>query len=44
VNKFLSNMPVRFEHASGDVRLCAVVVDCDNATGRASKIERVMLR
>jgi len=44
VNKFLSNMPVRFEPASGDVRLCAVVVDCDNATGRASKIERVMLR
>ncbi|HZQ68537.1 MAG TPA: TIGR00282 family metallophosphoesterase [Terriglobales bacterium] len=44
VNKFLSNMPVRFEPASGDVRLCAVVVDCDNNTGRAAKIERVMLR
>jgi metallophosphoesterase (TIGR00282 family) len=44
MGKFLSNMPVRFEPASGDVRLCAVVVDCDNATGRARKIERVMIR
>ena len=44
VNKFLSNMPVRFEPASGDVRLCAVVVDCDNATGRATSIQRIMLR
>lgn len=44
VNKFLSNMPVRFEPASGDIRLCAVVVDCDNTTGHASKIERLMLR
>ena len=44
VNKFLSDMPVRFEPASGDVRLCAVVVDCDSATGRATSIERIMLR
>ena len=44
VSKFLSNMPVRFEPASGDVRLCAVLVDCDNTTGRAHKIERLMLR
>jgi metallophosphoesterase (TIGR00282 family) len=44
VSKFLNNMPVRFEPATGDVRLCAVVVDCDAATGRARKIERVMLK
>ena len=44
VNKFLSSMPVRFEPASGDVRLCAVVVDCDNTSGRAARIERVILR
>jgi metallophosphoesterase (TIGR00282 family) len=44
VNKFLSNMPVRFEPASGDVRLCAVIVDCDASTGTASRIERLMLR
>ena len=44
VGKFLNNMPVRFEPATGDVRLCAVIVDCDDATGRASSIQRLMLR
>jgi metallophosphoesterase (TIGR00282 family) len=43
VGKFLNNMPVRFEAASGNVRLCAVVVDCDENTGRAHSIERLML-
>jgi metallophosphoesterase (TIGR00282 family) len=43
VARFLNNMPVRFEPATGDVRLCAVVVDCDEATGRAREIERVMV-
>ncbi len=37
-------MPARFEPAAGDVRLCAVVVQCDDQTGRAQKIERLMLR
>ena len=43
VGKFLNGMPVRFEPATGDVRLCAVVIDCDDATGRAEKIERLMV-
>jgi metallophosphoesterase (TIGR00282 family) len=43
VGKFLSNMPVRFEPATGDVRLCAVVVDCDDTTGRAASIQRLMI-
>jgi 2',3'-cyclic-nucleotide 2'-phosphodiesterase len=43
VGKFLNNMPVRFEAATGDVRLCAVVIDCDETTGRARAIERVMV-
>jgi metallophosphoesterase (TIGR00282 family) len=43
VGKFLNNMPVRFEAATGNVRLCAVVVDCDENTGRASTIQRLML-
>jgi metallophosphoesterase (TIGR00282 family) len=43
VEKFLKNMPTRFEAATGDVRLCAVVVDCDETTGRARTIQRVML-
>jgi len=43
IGRFLDNMPVRFEPASGDVRLCAIVVDCDEATGRARDIERIMV-
>jgi len=44
IERFLTGMPARFEPASGDVRLCAVVVQCDNDTGRAKRIERLMLR
>jgi metallophosphoesterase (TIGR00282 family) len=44
IEKFLSGMPARFEAANGDVRLCAVVVECDDQTGRAVRIERLMLR
>jgi metallophosphoesterase (TIGR00282 family) len=43
VNKFLNGMPVRFEPATGDVRLCAVVIDCDEKTGKARDIARLML-
>jgi calcineurin-like phosphoesterase len=43
VGKFLNGMPVRFEAATGDARLCAVVIDCDDATGKANNIERLML-
>ena len=44
IDRFLSGMPARFEPASGDVRLCAVVVECDEQTGRAKRIERLMVR
>jgi len=44
VDKFLSGMPARFEAATGDVRLCAVVVGCDDKTGRATEMKRLTLR
>jgi 2',3'-cyclic-nucleotide 2'-phosphodiesterase len=44
IARFLNNMPARFEAATGDVRLCGVVVDCDNLTGHARSIERVMVK
>jgi 2',3'-cyclic-nucleotide 2'-phosphodiesterase len=43
VGKFLNGMPVRFEAATGDVRLCAVIIDCDEETGKAQGIERLMI-
>ena len=44
IDKFVGGMPARFEAATGDVRLCGVIVECDATTGRASRIERLMLR
>ena len=44
VQRFLTNMPARFEAATNDVRLCAALIDCDAETGRATGIERIMLR
>lgn len=41
IQKFLTQMPVRFEVAKGDVMLSAVVIDVDSATGRAVSIERL---
>lgn len=43
VDRFLKGMPVRFEPATGDVRLCAVIIDCDEKTGKARSIKRLML-
>ena len=44
VQKFLTNMPSRFEPAADDVRLCAALIDCNPLTGHASSIERIMLK
>jgi len=38
IERFLSGMPARFEAANGDVRLCGVLVECDDQTGRASRV------
>ncbi|MCI0566914.1 MAG: TIGR00282 family metallophosphoesterase [Acidobacteria bacterium] len=43
IRRFLQQMPVRFACARKNPRLCAVVVEVDEATGRARKIERLDL-
>jgi metallophosphoesterase (TIGR00282 family) len=43
LHRFLTGMPGRFEAAKGDPRLCGVVIECDEATGRAHSIQRIML-
>jgi len=43
LQRFLTNMPGRFEPATGDVKLCGAVIECDPNTGRAQSIERVMI-
>jgi metallophosphoesterase (TIGR00282 family) len=43
IGRFLNALPTRFETASGDPRLHAVVVRADPATGRALAIDRLSL-
>jgi calcineurin-like phosphoesterase len=37
-------MPFPYNVAERDARLCGVIVECDSATGRALRIERVQIR
>lgn len=41
IEKFLNQMPARFEVARGDVRLCGVLIEADPADGRAHSIMRI---
>ena len=43
LHKFLTGMPGKFEAAKGNPRICATLVTCDPASGRASAIQRIML-
>ena len=41
LERFLTQMPTRFEIAEGETELQAVVVDIDEKTGRAKSIKRI---
>ncbi len=41
LERFLTNLPVRFEVADKNIKLCAAVVDVDEKTGRANSIARI---
>jgi metallophosphoesterase (TIGR00282 family) len=43
LHRFLTGLPGKFEAAKGNPKMCATLVTCDPATGRASAIERIML-
>ena len=43
LNKFLTGMPGKFEAATGNPKMCAALITCDAQTGRASRIQRIML-
>lgn len=43
IQRFLTQMPVRYEIAKRDPVLCGVVVSIDESTGKASGIERVQV-
>ena len=43
LHRFLTGMPGKFEAAKGNPKLCAALITCDGATGRATAIRRIML-
>ncbi|MGC9292660.1 MAG: TIGR00282 family metallophosphoesterase [Acidobacteriaceae bacterium] len=43
VQRFLDGMPAKFEAAKQDPRMCAALITCDAATGRAQAIRHLML-
>jgi hypothetical protein len=43
IQRFLTNMPARWEAAHADVHFCGVYMECDDATGRATAVERIMI-
>ena len=43
IQRFLTQMPIRFETAKGPVKLHGVVITIDPETGRASEIERLSI-
>ena len=43
LQRFLTGMPGKFEAAKGNPKMCATLVTCDAATGRATAVQRIML-
>jgi len=44
LKKFLTGMPVRFTTAKRDPRMCGVILEADDTSGRALSIERIQVR
>ena len=43
IRRFVDQMPVRFEPASGDVKFCGVLLEVDPESGKATSIERLRI-
>ncbi len=43
LQRFLTGMPGKFEPAKGNPKMCAALIGCDPATGRAFSVQRIML-
>lgn len=41
IQQFVTQIPVRFQHAEGEACLCGVLVQCDDKTGLAAGIQRI---
>ncbi len=41
IQRFLTQMPIRFEAAKGNIVLAGVIIDIDNLSGKATSIKRI---
>jgi metallophosphoesterase (TIGR00282 family) len=44
IERFLTQIPNKFDVAKGDIRLQGVLLDVDAATGKANSIERISIK
>lgn len=44
LHRFLYQIPIKLEVASGEAELCGVILDIDPITGKANSIERIQMR
>jgi hypothetical protein len=44
IERFLRGLPTRLENCDGDIRLNGLIVDVDETTGRATRVQRLSLR
>ncbi|MBZ0167303.1 MAG: YmdB family metallophosphoesterase, partial [Candidatus Omnitrophica bacterium] len=41
IQRFLTSRPVRFQVAEHQVKLCGIIVEVDDATGKATRVQRL---
>ncbi|MFH1406832.1 MAG: TIGR00282 family metallophosphoesterase [Candidatus Omnitrophota bacterium] len=41
IQRYVTQMPIRFEMAEGNVMLCGAIVDIDKKTGKATSVKRI---
>jgi len=43
LQRFLTGMPAKFEAAKGNPKMCSTLIECDAISGRAYRVQRIML-
>lgn len=44
IDRFVTALPKKFEHAHGKAKLCGIVVTCDDETNKATMIKRILVK
>ncbi len=44
IDKFITSLPLKFEHADGKAKLCGIIIKTDDETGKCVGIERILYK